>query len=113
VHSPPGDLRVGHPFQLTLRHRALGPREMVHASRTFDFHQVGGGRLVVDVGEVQAERTVLRLTPSRPMTYAEIGDEAAALVEDLGPRAYGEVPTLERLDWRVPHAGIDSSGREG
>ena len=110
---PPADLRVDHPFQLTLAHRRLEPREMFRVSRLFDFHEVGGGRLVVDVDEVQPERTLLRITPSRPMTYEEIEEEADGILQELGPRAFGEVPVLERLDWLVPHAGVDSAARAG
>ena len=110
---PTGDLRVDHPFLLTLSHRRLKPREMFHASQVFDFHEVGGGRLVVDVDEVQPERTILRLTPNRPMTYQEIEEETDGILEDLGPRAFGEVPALERLDWLVQHAGVDSAERQG
>lgn len=112
MQRPPVDLRVDHPFLLTLAHRRLKPREMFHVSRTFDFHEVGGGRLVVDVEEVQPERTVLRLTPNRPMSYAEIEQEADGILEELGPVAYGQVPTLERLDWLVPHSGIHGAERE-
>lgn len=101
--EPPADVRVDHPFQLTLAHRRLEPGEMIQVSRFFDFRGVGGGRLVVDVDEVQPDRTLLRITPNRPMTYEEIEEEADAILEDLGPGAYGEVPMLERVDWLVPH----------
>lgn len=96
------DLRVDRPFQLTLAHRPLGPREMVHVARTFDFRAVGGGRLAIDVVAVQPERTVLRVTPNRPMTYAEVEQESEAILEELGPRAFGELPMLERIDWLLP-----------
>lgn len=86
---------------------------MFHVSKVFDFHEVGGGRLVVDVDEVQPERTLLRVTPTRPMTYAEIQEEADGILLDLGPRAFGEVPVLERLDWLVAHPGVHSGEREG
>jgi hypothetical protein len=101
VPVPTSDLRVDHPFQLTLAHRRLTAGEMVHASRTFDFGAVGGGRLAVDVEAVQPESTVLRLSPNRPMTYAEIEEEAEGILEQLGPEAYGEVPRLQRLDWLI------------
>lgn len=112
MQRPAVDLRVDHPFQLTLGHRRLGPREMFRVSRLFDFHEVGGGRLVVDVDEVQPERTILRITPNRPMTYEEIEEEADGIIEELGPRAFGEVPVLERLDWLVNHMGVDSVERQ-
>ena len=102
MSAPTVELRVDRPFQLTLGHTRLGPRDMLRVARLFDFREVGGGRLVVDVDEVRPERTVLRLTPCRPMTCAEIEEEADGILEELGPRALGEVPVLERVDWLVP-----------
>ena len=86
---------------------------MIGVARLFDFHAVGGGRLAVDVDEVQPDRTLLRITPTRPMTYAEIEEEADGILQELGPRAFGQVPVLERVDWLVPHSGIHSAERAG
>jgi hypothetical protein len=111
--TSPGELRVETPFMLVLGHRHLKAGEMFHASRTFDFHEIGGGRLRVDVEEVQPEQTTLRITPRRPLTYEELETEADGIVEDLGPEAYGEVPTVERLAWLVQHADLDRVARAG
>ncbi len=108
----PADLPVAYPFVLTLAHRPLRPREMFKVSRTFDFHELGGGQLVVDVEDVQPTQTTLRMTPRRPLTYDVIEEEVQRIVEDLGPQAFDEAPTVSRLDWLVPNLGMHSRDRQ-
>ena|SRR5688572_24314810 len=109
---PTDEVRVAFPFLLTLEHRKLRPREMFKVSRVFDLHEMGGSGLVVDVEDVAPTQTILRVTPTKPMTYDAIEAEADRIVEQAGTQAFGEAPTLARLDWLVPDPGMHTRDRQ-
>ena len=109
---PPDDARVTFPFLLTLEHRRLRPREMSKVSKAFDLHEMAGSGLVVDVEDVGPTQTTLRVTPAKPMTYAAIEEGAGRIVEQAGTQAFGEPPTVAKLDWLVPNPGMHTRDRQ-
>jgi hypothetical protein len=109
-------------FKLTVEHGALGVREMFAAAEAFDFYEVRGvgGENVgkarrdinVDVTEVTSTSTTMHLTPTRPMTYAEMAAEMDHMVSGIaklhlpGGKAKGV-----KVQWVIPNFGIASDMR--
>lgn len=109
-------------FKLTVEHGALGVREMFAAAEAFDFYEVRGvggenaGKarrdINVDVVEVTSTSTTMHLTPTRPMTYAEMAAEMEHMVTGIaklhlpGGKAKGV-----KVQWVIPNYGIASDMR--
>lgn len=115
-------LQIDFSFKLTVEHGALGVREMFAAAEAFDFYEVRGvggenaGKsrrdINVDVTEVTSTSTTMHLTPTRPMTYAEMATEMEHMVSGIaklhlpGGKAKGV-----KVQWVIPNFGIASDMR--
>ena len=115
-------LSIDFSFKLTVEHGPLGVKEMFAAAEAFDFYEVRGvgGENVgkprkdinVDVTEVTSTATTMHLTPTRPMTYAEMAAEMEHMVSGIaklhlpGGKAKGV-----RVQWLIPNFGIASDMR--
>lgn len=107
-------LRVDFPFLVTLEHRAIGLRSMFEASRAFDYHETESDHhgLHIDVELVQPTRTMLFVSPQKPMSYDEIASEIEFMLARIGPKVFGEPPRLAEIDWHIANKGEHSRGRE-
>jgi hypothetical protein len=111
-------LGVSYPFRLVLEHGPLSLTDMFAVTEAFDHYEVKGvagenagkarKELYVDVVEVESKRTTLVITPTRPMTYAEIGREVEALVKGVGKKVYEGKVTPAKLVWTIDKTGIAS-----
>lgn len=115
-------LQIDFSFKLTVEHGPLGVRQMFAAAEAFDFYEVRGvgGENVgkarrdinVDVIEVTSTSTTMQLTPTRPMTYAEMAAEMERMVDGIaklhlpGGKAKGV-----KVQWLIPNFGIASDMR--
>jgi hypothetical protein len=109
-------------FKLTVEHGPLGVREMFAAAEAFDLYEVRGvagenagkprRELNVDVLEVSSTATTVHVTPTRPMTYAEMAAEMDHMVTGIarhhlpGGKAKGV-----KVQWLIPNTGIASDMR--
>ncbi len=113
---------IDFPFKLTVEHRALDLKDLFAAAEAFDFYEVNGiagensgkarRELCVDVLEVTSTSTTLHITPSRPMSYAEIGAEMDHMVKGIAKlHLPGGEASGVRVQWVIPNTGIASDMR--
>ena len=112
---------VEFPFRVTLEHGAVDHRAMFRIAETLDFYEVVGiqgenkGKerrpLTIDVIELTRTRTVMHLTPSRSVPYAEMSAELDHIVEGANQRLFGGTAKVERIEWNIGKTGIASDMR--
>lgn len=109
-------------FRLTVEHGALNVKDMFATAEAFDFYEVRGvggenaGKarrdLYVDVLEVSSMATTVHVTPTRPMTYAEMAAEMDHMVSGIAKKYLpgGKAKGL-KVQWVIPNTGIASDMR--
>ncbi len=106
---------VDFPFELELQHAPLDVRQMFELSAFLDFHELrrreGGDnfQLIIDLLDLQAERTTVQAKPRQAMTYDEIADHVELLLAEFQSRLGSARVT--RLRWLVDRKGVASDMR--